>query len=97
MKASKLGPKSSGKVKSAAQQIREYRTYKAEEALGAGYPNKKREWQTRREARAELEHTKLEQQRHEYTLCKELEACQTEIGRLLGLLRRHGIGLHPGD
>ena len=39
----------------------------------------------------------LEQQRREHTLRKELEACQTEIGRLLGLLRRHGIDPHPGN
>ncbi len=37
------------------------------------------------------------QQRREHTLRKELEACQTEIGRLLGLLRRHGIDPHPGN
>lgn len=35
MKASKPGPKPSGKAKSAAQRMREYRARKAEEALGA--------------------------------------------------------------
>ena len=95
MKASKPGPKPSGKAKSAAQRMREYRARKAEEALGAEHSDKER--QIRREARAELERGKLEQQRREHTLRKELEACQTEIGRLLGLLRRHGIDPHPGN
>ncbi|HHW1655335.1 TPA: hypothetical protein ACUT5Y_005299 [Pseudomonas aeruginosa] len=93
MKASKPGPKPSGKAKSAAQRMREYRARKAEEALGAEHSER----QIRREARAELERMKLEQQRREHTLRKELEACQTEIGRLLGLLRRHGIDPHPGN
>ncbi|MBG4511603.1 hypothetical protein I5F48_16600 [Pseudomonas aeruginosa] len=97
MKASKPGPKPSGKAKSAAQRMREYRARKAEEALGAEHSDTERERQIRREARAELERVKLEQQRREHTLRKELEACQTEIGRLLGLLRRHGIDPHPGN
>ncbi len=97
MKGSKPGPKPSGKAKSAAQRMREYRARKAEEALGAEHSDKERERQIRREARAELERMKLEQQRREHTLRKELEACQTEIGRLLGLLRRHGIDPHPGN
>ena len=71
--------------------------FEIEEALGAEHSDKERERQIRREARAELERMKLEQQRREHTLRKELEACQTEIGRLLGLLRRHGIDPHPGN
>ncbi|MDF5818240.1 hypothetical protein P4054_25695 [Pseudomonas aeruginosa] len=56
--------------------MREYRARKAEEALGAEHSDKERERQIRREARAELERVKLEQQRREHTLRKELEACQ---------------------
>ncbi|MDF5939002.1 hypothetical protein P4234_16790 [Pseudomonas aeruginosa] len=67
MKASKPGPKPSGKAKSAAQRMREYRARKAEEALGAEHSDKERERQIRREARAELERVKLEQQRREHT------------------------------
>ncbi len=52
MKASKPGPKPSGKAKSAAQRMREYRARKAEEALGAEHSDKERERQIRREARA---------------------------------------------
>ena len=77
--------------------MREYRARKAEEAPAPSIPTRERERQIRREARAELERVKLEQQRREHTLRKELEACQTEIGRLLGLLRRHGIDPHPGN
>ncbi|HCE6040320.1 hypothetical protein ACM711_14255 [Pseudomonas aeruginosa] len=40
MKASKPGPKPSGKAKSAAQRMREYRARKAEEALGAEHSDK---------------------------------------------------------
>ncbi|HBP1343465.1 TPA: hypothetical protein L5T32_005844 [Pseudomonas aeruginosa] len=43
MKASKPGPKPSGKAKSAAQRMREYRARKAEEALGAEHSDKERE------------------------------------------------------
>ncbi len=39
MKASKPGPKPSGKAKSAAQRMREYRARKAEEALGFCFCN----------------------------------------------------------
>ncbi len=53
MKASKPGPKPSGKAKSAAQRMREYRARKAEEALGAEHSDKERERQIRREARAD--------------------------------------------
>ena len=40
MKASKPGPKPSGKAKSAAQRMREYRARKAEEALGAEHSDR---------------------------------------------------------